>query len=65
MAIAMGFGVRVGIEDNIWFDEKRSRPVTNIELIKKTHDLISINQKEFFKPKEFGDLGFYNSSRND
>ncbi len=64
-AISMGYGVRIGIEDNIWWDEKRSRHVTNIELIKRSHELIEINQKTFFNPKEFGELGFYNRKRND
>ncbi len=64
-AISMGYGTRIGIEDNIWWDEKRSRPVTNIDLIKRSHELIEINQKTFFNPKEFGELGFYNRKRND
>ncbi len=64
-AISMGYGVRIGIEDNIWWDEKRSRHVSNIELIKRSHELIGINQKTFFNPKEFGELGFYNRKRND
>lgn len=63
-AISMGYGTRIGIEDNIWWDEKRSRPVTNIELIKRSHELLKINQKTFFNPKEFGELGFYNRKRN-
>ncbi len=64
-AISMGYGTRIGIEDNIWWDEKRSRPVSNIELIKRSHELIKINQKTFFSPKEFGELGFYNRKRYD
>ena len=64
-AISMGYGARIGIEDNIGWDEERSRPVTNIELIKRSHELIEINQKTFFNPKEFGELGFYNRKRND
>ena len=64
-AISMGYGARIGIEDNIWWDEKRSRHVSNIELIKRSHELIEINQKTFFNPKEFGELGFYNRKRND
>jgi len=63
-AIAMGYGARVGIEDNIWWDSNRTRQASNLELIKRTHELIEINQKEFFKPKEFGSLGFYNRHRN-
>ncbi len=64
-AISNGYGTRIGIEDNIWWDEKRSRPVSNIELIQRSHELIKINQKIFFTPKEFGDLGFYNRKPND
>ncbi|TVZ28201.1 uncharacterized protein (DUF849 family) [Gillisia sp. Hel_I_86] len=63
-AISMGYGARVGLEDNIWWDSSRTRLVSNVELIKRTHELIEINQKEFFKPKDFGALGFYNRHRN-
>jgi 3-keto-5-aminohexanoate cleavage enzyme len=62
-AIAMGYGVRVGIEDNIWLDAERTRHCTNIELIERTHQLIEINQKAFFTPTEFGALGFYNRNK--
>ena len=34
-AIAMGYGVRVGIEDNIWWDAKRTKLSRNIELVKR------------------------------
>lgn len=59
-AIAMGYGVRVGIEDNIWWDINRTKKSTNIELLKRVHDLIEINQKTIFESKEFRDLGFKN-----
>jgi len=60
-AIALGFGVRVGLEDNIWWDAKRTEKATNINLIKRVHNLIELNQKEFFTSKEFGEAGFYNN----
>ncbi|MGO3184219.1 MAG: 3-keto-5-aminohexanoate cleavage protein [Aequorivita sp.] len=60
VAISMGYNVRVGIEDNIWWDRKRTRLATNIDLIERIHSLIEINGKEFFKPEDFGKLGFYN-----
>lgn len=63
-AIAMGYNVRVGLEDNIWWDQQRIKKATNINLIKRTHELIEINQKEFMRPKEFGELGFYNRKRS-
>lgn len=59
-AIAMGYGVRVGIEDNLWWDEKRTKPCSNLDLLKRVHHLIELNQKEFFEAKAFGELGFYN-----
>lgn len=33
LAITMGGHVRVGLEDNLWFDEQRSRLATNADLI--------------------------------
>jgi 3-keto-5-aminohexanoate cleavage enzyme len=35
MAIVAGGGVRVGIEDNIWFDEERTVPASNRELVER------------------------------
>ncbi|EOZ95701.1 hypothetical protein A33Q_3063 [Indibacter alkaliphilus LW1] len=62
-AIALGYGVRVGIEDNIWWDHNRSRHCTNLELVKRIHQLIEIHGKEFYHPKDFGNKGFYNRKR--
>lgn len=63
-AVALGYHVRIGIEDNIWADRDRLEKVTNIELIRRTHKSIENNQKEFFHPRDFGALGFYNRKRN-
>ncbi|MFH1143685.1 MAG: 3-keto-5-aminohexanoate cleavage protein [Candidatus Eisenbacteria bacterium] len=35
MAIVAGGGVRVGLEDNIWYDEERTRLATNSELVER------------------------------
>ena len=35
MALIAGGGVRVGLEDNIWYDEERTRLATNRDLIKR------------------------------
>ena len=59
-AIAMGYNVRIGLEDNIWLDNNKTKQVTNLELIKRTHTFIEDNRRVFFSPKEFGELGFYN-----
>jgi uncharacterized protein (DUF849 family) len=35
LAIAMGGGVRVGLEDNLWFDESRTDPASNPRLVER------------------------------
>jgi len=59
----MGMGVRVGIEDNIWWDQNRSRLASNIELIRRIHQLMEIHGSSLMTSKEFGALGFYNRNR--
>jgi 3-keto-5-aminohexanoate cleavage enzyme len=34
-ALVAGGGVRVGLEDNIWFDYERTKLVTNRELVER------------------------------
>jgi uncharacterized protein (DUF849 family) len=62
MAIAMGYGVRVGLEDNIWWDPSRTRLASNIDLIIRIHQLINIHGATHFSAIEFGEMGFYNKS---
>lgn len=35
MSIVEGGGVRVGIEDNIWYDEERTRLATNFDMVQR------------------------------
>lgn len=60
IAIACGYGVRVGLEDNIWFDRERKLLATNINLLKRVHQLIELHQNKVMKPTELGERGFYN-----
>lgn len=53
MAIATGGGVRVGLEDNIWCDKKRTRLARNRDLLKRIHTLSEANEREIMSPKEF------------
>jgi uncharacterized protein (DUF849 family) len=55
-AIAFGLGVRVGIEDNTWYDEKRTCLAKNIDLIKRIHTIISANNKMLMKSKNLRKL---------
>ena len=62
-AIAMGYGVRVGIEDSIWWDEKRTQLATNSGLLQRVHHLMEIHEKTLFTSAQLGALGFYNKQR--
>ncbi len=52
LAIAFGGGVRVGLEDNIWYDKKRSRLATNKELLERIHRLAEANEREVMPSSE-------------
>ena len=56
MAISAGGGVRVGLEDNIWYDTTRSRLAHNSELIRRIHKLIETNERKVMTPSEFRGL---------
>ncbi|WP_420578296.1 3-keto-5-aminohexanoate cleavage protein [Ekhidna sp.] len=64
IAIAAGGGVRVGLEDNIWFDSNKSTLATNIDLIKRIHEIANISGRPIMSPETFGGMGFYNKWRN-
>ena len=53
VAIAMGGGVRVGIEDNIWFDSHRTKLASNSELLQRINILTKANEREIMSPEEF------------
>ena len=63
VAVAQGLGVRVGLEDNIWWDEERTRLATNRDLLQRVHDLIRLQGHTLMPAKTFGEHGFYNAQR--
>ncbi len=56
VAIALGGGVRVGLEDNIWFDSERTRLATNLGLLRRIHSLIAANGHTVMPPRDFRTL---------
>jgi len=46
IAIATGGGVRVGLEDNIWYDRRRTRLASNTDLLKRIHVLAEANERK-------------------
>lgn len=64
MALGAGLGVRIGLEDNIYFDRNKKSIATNMDLLKRMHQLIDLSGRKFMSAKEFGQLGFYNLNRS-
>jgi uncharacterized protein (DUF849 family) len=64
-AIAMGYGIRIGLEDNIWWDEKRTRKASNRELLQRAHQLMEVHGHRVMSSKAFGKKGFYNRKHAD
>ena len=52
LAVAAGGGVRVGLEDGIWFDRARTRLATNPMLVERVHDLLAVHDRARMKPDE-------------
>jgi 3-keto-5-aminohexanoate cleavage enzyme len=53
VAIAIGGGVRVGLEDNIWYDSERTTLARNIDLLKRIHVLAEANGRKIMRSEEF------------
>lgn len=53
LAIAIDGGVRVGLEDNIWYDMERTRLATNSDLLKRVHLIAKANERGVMSPREF------------
>ena len=52
IAIATGGGVRVGLEDNIWYDPARTRLARSSEFIRRIHGLAEANERKIMTPAE-------------
>jgi uncharacterized protein (DUF849 family) len=50
VAIAAGGGVRVGLEDNIWYDRQRTRLASNRDLLKRIRVLAEANERKIMSP---------------
>ena len=56
LAISIGGGVRVGLEDNIYYNPQRTKLATNLELVKRIHRLAEANERLIMKPAELRQL---------
>ena len=52
LAIAIGGGVRGGLEDNIWFDRKRTTLARNADLLRRIHTIAEANERPLLTSAE-------------
>lgn len=56
VAIVAGGGVRVGLEDNIWYDQARTRLARNADLLDRIHSLAEAHERPLMSSAEFRSL---------
>lgn len=52
LAIAIGGGVRVGLEDNIWLDDNRTKLASNEQLLNRIHAIADANGRKIMTAAE-------------
>ena len=62
LAIAFGYGVRIGLEDNLWYDRERTQLATNKDLLIRVHELIKVNGHQLMEAQVLGQKNFYNEA---
>ena len=53
VSVAIGGGVRIGLEDNIFYDTARTKLARNADLIKRIHTIAEANEREVMTASEF------------
>lgn len=56
IAVAAGGGVRVGLEDNIWYDPDRTRLARNADLVRRIHRLAEANERKIMTSSKLRSL---------
>lgn len=52
VAIAIGGGVRVGLEDNVYFDRRKTRLASNMDFLRRIHSTAEANERPVMTAKE-------------
>jgi uncharacterized protein (DUF849 family) len=52
LGIVMGNGARVGLEDNVWYDEDRTRLASNRSLVERVAGIARSLGREIATPRE-------------
>lgn len=58
MALVSNSGIRVGLEDNIWFDKDRTKLTKNSDLLKRVHQLLTISECQMMTSQELREYLF-------
>ncbi len=65
LAIALGGGVRVGLEDNIWLDAKRTHLASNADLLNRVKRIVIANEKKIMSASKLRHLLRLNKGRGE
>jgi uncharacterized protein (DUF849 family) len=63
IAMAMGGGVRIGLEDNLYFDVDRKILATNKDMVQRIHQIAAQIERPIMSAEAFGNAGFYNTNK--
>lgn len=64
LSLAFGGGVRVGLEDNIWYDTDRTRLATNSDLLERINVIANANGRKVMHPRDFRKMMNMNSGKS-
>lgn len=56
LALVSGYGVRVGLEDNIWYDNERTKLATNEDYLLRIHKIMDTLERPLCSSSEFRKL---------
>lgn len=56
LSLIHGWGVRVGLEDNIWFDRERTRLARNADLLRRIHAIADSQDRMIMRPRQLREL---------
>ena len=56
LSVVCGGGIRIGLEDNIWYDQSRTKLATNSDLLTRMHDIATSHEREIMPSMEMRNL---------
>ena len=56
LAVSMGCGVRVGLEDNIWYDNNKTKLASNADLLRRIKEIARANERELMTSSELRNM---------